>query len=68
MIMDRRLLVEECSRLKAQVAEVEGTMKETLESMDKLQADLDEAIASKLGLRIRLNLPRIKWPCCNAKS
>lgn len=33
---DRRLLAEECSRLKARVDEVEGIMKETLESVDKL--------------------------------
>lgn len=32
----QRLLAEECSRLKAQVNEVEGTMKETLESVDNL--------------------------------
>lgn len=34
---------------KAQVDKVEGIMKETLESMDKLQADLDEANALKLA-------------------
>lgn len=33
---DRRLLVEECLRLKTRVDEVEGTMKETLELVDKL--------------------------------
>lgn len=38
---DKGLLQEECLRLKARVDEVEGTMKEMLESMDKLQADLD---------------------------
>lgn len=47
---NRRLLAEACSRLKAQVNEVEGIMKETLESMDKLQAELNEANASKLVL------------------
>lgn len=46
--MDRRLLVEESSRLKARVDEVEGTTKETLDSMDKLQAELNKANASKL--------------------
>lgn len=34
-------------------AEVEGTMKETLESMDKLQADLDATLPSKLSLKNR---------------
>lgn len=33
--MDRRLLMEDCSRLKTRVKEVEGTMKETLESVNK---------------------------------
>lgn len=49
--MDRRLLPKECLRLKARVAEVESTMKETLESVDKLLADLDEALTSKLCLK-----------------
>lgn len=48
--MKKRLLVEECSRLKTQVDKVEGTIKETLESVDKLQADLGEADAFKLAL------------------
>lgn len=39
--------------MKAQVNEVEDTMKETLESMDKLQANLNEANASKLALETR---------------
>lgn len=39
----KNLLQVECSRLKAKVEEVETTMKEMLESMDKLQANLDEA-------------------------
>lgn len=50
---DRRLLAEECSRLKARVNEVKGTIKETLESMDKLQAERNEANASKLVLENR---------------
>lgn len=37
--MDKNLLQKECLRLKTQVDKVEGTMKETLESVDKLQAD-----------------------------
>lgn len=44
------LLAKECSSLKARVTEAEGTMKETLESMDKLQANLELAFASNLGL------------------
>lgn len=50
---DKTLLREECSMLKARVNKVEGTMKEILESMDKLQMDLNEANASKLGLENR---------------
>lgn len=50
---DRRLLVKECSRLKTRVDKVEGTMKETLELVDKLQAELDEAHACKLVLENR---------------
>lgn len=38
---NKGLLQKECSRLKAQIEEAEGTMKETLESVDKLQVDLD---------------------------
>lgn len=49
--MDRRLLIKECSGLKARVNEVEGTIKEILESVDKLQPTMDEANASKLGLK-----------------
>lgn len=45
------LLVGECSRLKSRVAEVKSTMKETLESVDKLQADLNVTLASNLGLK-----------------
>lgn len=48
------LLAEECSRLKARIAKVEFTMKETLESVDKLQTDLDTAFASNLGLEDRV--------------
>lgn len=44
---DKNLLQEECSRLKALVFEVENTIKEILESVDKLQADLDESNNSK---------------------
>lgn len=47
--MDTNLLQEECSRLKAWVEEKENTMKETLEYVDKLQADLDETNTSKLA-------------------
>lgn len=47
-------MIGECSRLKAWVIEVEGTMRETLESMDKLQADLNEALTSNLGLEHRV--------------
>lgn len=49
----RELLVEECSNLKTRVVEVEGVMKETLDSVDKLQVDLDAAHASNLGLKSR---------------
>lgn len=44
------LLVEECSTLKTWGAEVKGTMKETLEFVDKFQADFDAALAYKLSL------------------
>lgn len=50
-VMDKNLLQEDCSRLKAQIDVVEGTMKETLESVDKLQEDLGEANASMLTLK-----------------
>lgn len=46
-------MAEKCSRLKTQVAEVEGTMKETLESIDNLQTDLNVALAFNLGLEHR---------------
>lgn len=49
----QKTLAEECSRLKARVDEVEGTMKETLELVDKLQTDLGEANTSKLALKSR---------------
>lgn len=51
---DRKLLDEECSTLKARVNEVKVTIKETLELVDKLRVDLDEANASKLGLEDRV--------------
>lgn len=44
---------EECSRLKAQVEEVEVTMKETLELVNKLQADLGEANTLRLASESR---------------
>lgn len=44
--IDRRLLAEEYSRLKTQVDEMEGMMKETMESVDKIQVDRGEADAS----------------------
>lgn len=47
---DKSLLQEECSRLKARVKKVENIIKETLESIDKLQTDLDEANTSKSAL------------------
>lgn len=37
--------------MKTQVEKVENTMKEKLESVDKLQVDLDEANASKLAYK-----------------
>lgn len=51
--MDRRLLVKEFSRLKTWVDKVKGTMKETVELVDKLQTELNEANASKLVLKNR---------------
>lgn len=45
-----RNLLQECLRLKAHVMKVENTMKETFESIDKLQVNLDEANSSKLAL------------------
>lgn len=40
---NRNFLREKYSRLKTRVEEVDDTIKETLKSVDKLQADLDEA-------------------------
>lgn len=37
----------ECSRLKAQITEVENIIKEKLEFIDNLQVNLDEANAAK---------------------
>lgn len=48
---ERNLLLEKGQLLKARVKEVEGTMKETLEFMDKFQSDLDEANATKVALK-----------------
>lgn len=50
---NKNLLQEECLRLKARVEEVETTVKETLEFVDKLQANLDEANISKLAFEDR---------------
>lgn len=47
---NKKLLAKEYSRLKIWVDEVKVTMKETLEFMDKLQAELNEANASNLIL------------------
>lgn len=63
----RELLAEEYSSLKIRVAKVEGTMKESLESVDKFQADLDTALASNLGLESQTKSAEIKWPCCSSK-
>lgn len=54
--IDKNLLQEKCSRLKAWVAEMENTMKETLESINKLQADLDEGNAAKASLKNRAQI------------
>lgn len=43
-------MVEGCSRLKTRIDKVEGIMKETLGSMDKLQAELNEANTCKVVL------------------
>lgn len=48
--MNKNLLQEQCSKLKAWITKVESTMKETLESIDKLQTNLDEANTTKLAL------------------
>lgn len=52
--MDKNLLQEECSWLKARIEKVKGIIKEMLESIDKLQADLDEANISKLASENRI--------------
>lgn len=62
--MDKSLLQEECSRLKVQIEEAKNTIK-TLESVDKLQADLT---LQSLPLRIGQKLLKIKWPHFSAKS
>lgn len=59
---DRRLLAEEYSRLKFRVNEVEGTMKETLFKPTWMRPSLPS-----WALRIRKNLPRIRWPYSDAK-
>lgn len=51
--MDKNLLQDECSRLKARVTEVENTIKEIIESIDKLQIDLNAANAVKETLENR---------------
>lgn len=50
---NKNFLQEECLRLKARASKIKNTMKETLESVDKLQTDLDEANAAKLALENR---------------
>lgn len=50
---DNNLLLKKGQRLKARVEEVEGTMKETLEFVDKLKADLNKANAAKAILDAR---------------
>lgn len=40
-------------KIEGQVTEIEGTIKETLESVDKLQADLNGALASNQCLKHR---------------
>lgn len=47
---DKGLLQEECLRLNTRVNKVKGTMKDTMELVDKLQADLNEANTSKFAL------------------
>lgn len=44
-------------KIEGQVTEIEGTIKETLESVDKLQADLNGALASNRGLKHREKSP-----------
>lgn len=50
---ENNLLLKKGQRLKARVEEVEGTMKETLEFVDKLKADLNKANAVKAILDAR---------------
>lgn len=64
---DKRLLMEECSRMKVRIDEVEGTIKETLESMDKLPAKLNEANASKLVVEHRAKSVDDQWAYCISK-
>lgn len=56
--MDKNLLQDECSRLKARVTEVENTIKEIIESIDKLQIDLDAANAVKETLENRSKIAK----------
>lgn len=48
--IDKNLLQEEYLRLKAWVFKVKNPMKETLEWIEKLQTDLDEANTAKATL------------------
>lgn len=50
---ERNLLLDEGQQWKARVCKVEGTTKETLEYVDKLQAYLDEANAAKASLETK---------------
>lgn len=52
--VDRNLMQEDYTRLKARVTKVENTMKETLESMDNLQADFSGILISVSGLLFSL--------------
>lgn len=65
--MHKELLVEECLTLKTRMAEVEGTMKDTLESLDKFQVDLDAALASRLGLENQAKSAKDQVAYCNTK-
>lgn len=56
--MDKNLLQDECSRLKARVTEVENTIKEIIESIDKLQIDLNAANAVKETLENRSKIAK----------
>lgn len=51
--MDINHLQEKCTKLKARVTEVENTMKETFEFIDKLQTDLDLANAANATIENR---------------